>query len=347
MYPKDINKNMPYLYLLGGFIFTVLVDIGIIFLGRYLTELLDEGIYRYVGYLISAVSLIILILNIVPFYSGALLDGFVIRVIYNKDNRRAYLEYLSNLHQMTSSDGKLVVYKEDKKSAEVIKPLLRGRDIKRYCYDYNNLYLLFIPWHFPLNKDNTIIGASLKAEEEFKNNYKAIYNHLLNFKEQLQKRNKAETGIRYEWYALQRCAASYYEDFEKDKIIYQEICQEASYALDECKSFIGNTGYIMTSKKYNLKVLLSLLNSKLYWWFFKNNNVILGDSAIRMLGMYIEVLPIIEVDEKIEKDIIQLVDKIIIAKKENKDTSEIEGEVDRIVYSLYGLSEEEIKIIEG
>ena len=225
--------------------------------------------------------------------------------------------------------------KEDKKSAEVIKPLLRGRDIKRYCYDYNNLYLLFIPWHFPLNKDNTIIGASLKAEEEFKNNYKAIYNHLLNFKEQLQKRNKAETGIRYEWYALQRCAASYYEDFEKDKIIYQEICQEASYALDECKSFIGNTGYIMTSKKYNLKVLLSLLNSKLYWWFFKNNNVILGDSAIRMLGMYIEVLPIIEVDEKIEKDIIQLVDKIIIAKKENKDTSEIEGEVDRIVYSSY------------
>ncbi|WP_300757175.1 TaqI-like C-terminal specificity domain-containing protein [uncultured Brachyspira sp.] len=237
--------------------------------------------------------------------------------------------------------------KEDKKSAEVIKPLLRGRDIKRYCYDYNNLYLLFIPWHFPLNKDNTIIGASLKAEEEFKNNYKAIYNHLLNFKEQLQKRNKAETGIRYEWYALQRCAASYYEDFEKDKIIYQEICQEASYALDECKSFIGNTGYIMTSKKYNLKVLLSLLNSKLYWWFFKNNNVILGDSAIRMLGMYIEVLPIIEVDEKIEKDIIQLVDKIIIAKKENKDTSEIEGEVDKIVYSLYGLSEEEIRIIEG
>lgn len=116
MYPKDINKNIPYLYLLGGFIFTVLVDIGIIFLGRYLTELLDEGIYRYVGYLISAVSLIILILNIVPFYSGALLDGFVIRVIYNKDNRRAYLEYLSNLHQMTSSDGKLVVYKEDKKS---------------------------------------------------------------------------------------------------------------------------------------------------------------------------------------------------------------------------------------
>ena len=237
--------------------------------------------------------------------------------------------------------------KEDSKSAEIIKPLLRGRDIKRYCYDYNDLYLLFIPWHFPLNKDDTIIGASLKAEEEFKNNYKAVYNHLLNFKEQLLQRNKAETGIRYEWYALQRCAASYYEEFYKPKIIYQEICQEASYALDESKSFINNTGYIMTSEKYNLKVLLSLLNSKLYWWFFKNNNVILGDSAIRMLGMYIEILPIIEVNEKIEKDIIQLVDKIILAKKDNKDSSALEEEINKIVYSLYELTDDEIKIIEG
>ena len=98
---------------------------------------------------------------------------------------------------------------------------------------------------------------------------------------------------------------------------------------------------------YNLKLLLGLLNSKLYWWFFSKNNIALGSSAIRMLAMYIEILPIPKVDSKTTNKIVKLVDEIIELKKHSQDSSALEGEVDRIVYSLYGLTDEEIKVIEG
>ena len=77
-------------------------------------------------------------------------------------------------------------------------------------------WLIFIPWHFPLHKDKSITGSSKRAEQAFQEQYPVIYNYLLQHKEKLQKRNKAETGIRYEWYAMQRCANTYYEEFAKE-----------------------------------------------------------------------------------------------------------------------------------
>ena len=76
---------------------------------------------------------------------------------------------------------------------------------------------MFIPWHFPLQSDPTIKGASQEAETAFKAQYSAVYNHLLQYKTALENRNQAETGIRYEWYALQRWGANYWEDFSKQK----------------------------------------------------------------------------------------------------------------------------------
>ncbi|MGV4511184.1 Eco57I restriction-modification methylase domain-containing protein, partial [Ornithobacterium rhinotracheale] len=122
---------------------------------------------------------------------------------------------------------------QDPKSAEIIRPLLRGRDIKRYSYEFADLYLLFIPWHFPLHEDTTIKGASLKAEKEFEKQYPAVYNHLLKYKDRLCKRNKAETGIRYEWYALQRWGANYWEDFYKQKIVWKRVGSKIRFSFDE------------------------------------------------------------------------------------------------------------------
>jgi len=72
--------------------------------------------------------------------------------------------------------------KEDKKSAEVIKPFLRGRDIKRYEIDDPGLFLLFIPWHFPLHQKQGIEGVSKEAEKRFKVEYPALYKHLAAYK---------------------------------------------------------------------------------------------------------------------------------------------------------------------
>lgn len=101
---------------------------------------------------------------------------------------------------------------ERKRTEAIIRPILRGRDIRRYGYDWAGLYIVYIPWHFPLHLDPTITGASEKAEEAFKTSYPSVYNHLEGYKDTLKKRNQAETGIRYEWYALQRWGANYWDE---------------------------------------------------------------------------------------------------------------------------------------
>ena len=120
----------------------------------------------------------------------------------------------------------------DPKSAEIIRPILRGRDIKRYTYDFSDSWLIYVPWHFPLENDETITGASADAELSFKEQYPAVYNHLLSYKNDLSKRNKAETGIRYEWYALQRWGAKYKDDFNRQKIVWGEISDNPKFALE-------------------------------------------------------------------------------------------------------------------
>ena len=221
--------------------------------------------------------------------------------------------------------------KEDKKSAELIKPLIRGRDINRYNYDFKKLY--FINTHNGL-KEKNISPVNV-------NKYKAIKKHLDKYYSNLEIRQ--DKGITP--YNLRNC--TYIEDFEKPKIVYQEICLNASYSFDDKNSFLTNNAYMMISPNYNLKLLLGLLNSKLYWWFFTKNNVSLGSSGVRMLAMFIEVLPIPKVDKKTEKEIVKLVEKVIEGKKVGIDTRELEGEIDKIVYELYNLNENEIKIIEG
>ena len=106
---------------------------------------------------------------------------------------------------------------EDPKSAELIKSFIAGRDIKRYAPLKGEKYLLYIPWHFPLHTDSSITGASKKAENAFKVNYPAIYNHLLHFKDKLIARNTVETEIRYEWYTLQRFGANCWTEFKNRK----------------------------------------------------------------------------------------------------------------------------------
>ena len=154
---------------------------------------------------------------------------------------------------------------EDPKSAELIKPLLRGRDIQVWTPVWDNLYLLFVPWHFPNHSDSTIQGASEKSENDFKERYPSIYAYLEHHKEKLSARNKAETGIRYEWYAVQRWAADYYEEFSKPKIMYPNMTSLFPFIYDE-KGFFGNDKTFMITANddsVNLKYITAILNSKL------------------------------------------------------------------------------------
>ena len=219
---------------------------------------------------------------------------------------------------------------ERKRTAELIRPILRGRDIKRYSYDWANLWLVYIPWHFPLHLDNSIQGCSEKAEKEFQKQYPAIYNHLLGYKKQLSARNKAETGIRYEWYALQRWGANYWEDFFKPKIMYAEIVQEPKFYLDK-KNFLPEaTSFLLTGE--NLEYLVKVFNSKITAYLFKTFYAGggLGEAGFRYKKAFFENLPI----PRIDKQQIQSVEK-----------SNNDEEISIQLGKIYGFSPTEIDFI--
>ena len=88
------------------------------------------------------------------------------------------------------------------------------------------------------------------------------------------------------------------------------------------------------------------MNSKVFNYQFTNFGITLGQ-AYEWKKQYVEPLKISEAESKTKKQIVKLVDEIIELKKDSQDSSALEGEVDRIVYSLYGLSDEEIRVIEG
>lgn len=243
---------------------------------------------------------------------------------------------------------------EERKYTEaLIKPILRGKDIKRYSYEWAGEWVIFIPWHFP----NTNNPKNMEEnEQDFSIHYPIIYSHLLSHKDKLLKRNKDETGKRYEWYCLQRWAANYYQDFEKEKIVYGEIVQEPRFYLDNGECELGYfyaeaTSFILTGE--HLHYLLGMLHSKLITFAFKTFYAGggLGESGYRYKKAFIERLPIPKITPQNQELAHKITDgaKAILEAKEKDpkaNTQKLEKEIDALVYQLYNLTDEEIKTIE-
>jgi len=226
------------------------------------------------------------------------------------------------------------------KSAEIIRPILRGRDIKRYGYDFAHLYLIGT---FPSKKYNI-------------DDYPSIKNYLLNFgktdishlskygidcwgKKRLeQSGNKGSRKKTHnKWFELQDSIA-YWDDFSKPKIIFQEIVQEGQFMLDsKGELFCNDTGRIITGKA--IKFLLGVLNSKLFFFAIKYfyGGGLLGENGVRMKHTFFENFPCIAENAQIK----QLVDTVT-----SENIKEVSKEIDHKVYELYGLTDDEINFIE-
>ncbi|EIB1922911.1 Eco57I restriction-modification methylase domain-containing protein [Campylobacter coli] len=238
---------------------------------------------------------------------------------------------------------------EKERTAKLIRKMLRGRDIKRYSYEWAGLWVIFIPWHFPnVEKPKTM----LENEQDLKEQYPSLYKHLLSHKERLSKRNKEETGIRYEWYCLQRWGANYYQEFEKEKLGWQRITQEPSFILEKEYILLDSMAFMVANSKNELKYLLGFLNSNLIFYYFKNIGHLYSDKGFLLSNQYVEKFPIPKINSKNQKladELINLADDILKAKEQDKNANiqELENKINSIVYKLYNLTEEEIKIIEG
>ena len=202
---------------------------------------------------------------------------------------------------------------ERQRTAEIIRPILRGRDIKRYRYEFADLYIITT---FP----------SLKIDIE---SYPAVKQHLLSFgydrlKQTGDKGARKKTNNK--WFETQD-SISYWEDFYKQKIVYQELTQGSCFYLDkEAKFFVSNTGYLITGN--DLEYLILFLNSKFVEFIFKSfYSVSLGGLGIRWLAQCIENLPIPFVKDSDYKKL------------------KTEEEIEKYIYTKYDLSEEEINYI--
>jgi hypothetical protein len=178
---------------------------------------------------------------------------------------------------------------EHPSSEEVLKPFLRGRDVKRWRFEPQDLWLLFIPWHFPLQEDASITGASAKAERKFAKGYPAVFEHLQRFESKLVARNRAETGIRYEWYALQRWAAGYWREFDQPKVIFGRFMDKATYAFDDTGMYHNDALYFASRVTPFVAVVA---NSPINWWFLTQTCTDLQNGYLQALRQYQEEIPI-------------------------------------------------------
>ncbi|HOE44564.1 Eco57I restriction-modification methylase domain-containing protein [Methanothrix soehngenii] len=244
---------------------------------------------------------------------------------------------------------------EDPKSEELIKPFLAGRDIKRYQQPVNDKYLILIPRGWTREKSSN----AKDALGWLKGNYPAMANHLLPFAQAAGKRyDKGEY-----WWELRAC--DYYNEFEKQKIVYAEIASKGQFTLDNGYKYYDTTAYIISCDD-DLMYLIGLLNSKLWTFLFSKQSSEIRGGFFRWKRQYLSPLPIRTIDFSEPADVarhdslVSLGDRMLALHKQLQETRtphdeialkrQIEAtdrQIDALVYELYGLTEDEIGIVEG
>ncbi|EEO6981421.1 class I SAM-dependent DNA methyltransferase [Campylobacter jejuni] len=227
---------------------------------------------------------------------------------------------------------------EKERTAKLIRKMLRGRDIKRYSYEWAGLWVIGT---FP----------SLKIDIE---QYPALKQYLSQFLPRIEQ--SGEKGCRKKtsnkWFETQDNIA-YYEEFEKEKIVWNPVSGEYLFSYIKEHIFFNNSLFMMTLDVFSLKYILAFMNSNCYKWLItlKTNLIQTGSYAYGAKDK-IERLPIPKINSKNEKladELINSVDEILKAKEQDKNanTQELENKINSLVYKLYNLTEDEIKIIEG
>ncbi len=229
---------------------------------------------------------------------------------------------------------------EKERTAKLIRKMLRGRDIKRYRYEWAGLWVI-----------NTHNGYKSKNGEKVEainiEHYPSLKKHFDEFYPQLEKRS--DKGLTP--YNLRNCA--YIEEFEKEKIVWNPVSGEYLFSYIKEHIFFNNSLFMMTLDVFSLKYILAFMNSNCYKWLItlKTNLIQTGSYAYGAKDK-IERLPIPKINSKNEKlanELINLVDEILKVKEQDKNanTQELENKTNSLVYKLYNLTEEEIKIIEN
>ncbi len=213
---------------------------------------------------------------------------------------------------------------QDPKAAEIIKPLLRGRDIQRYCAQWAGLWLIYV------RKETAI------------KDYPSILNHLLQHREALSKK-----AGKNKWYELQASPSDKLNaSFTQEKIVWPDIYRNSSFTAVSNNVYLSNTCYFIPTEE---TWLCGVLNSKAVEWYYSRLANTLGSGASRGFSIFMKQICVPNIDSDQKFLITNLVNDTLAAKAANPDadTTDLENEIDALVYALYNLTEDEIAIVEA
>ncbi len=254
-------------------------------------------------------------------------------------NGRFYRGILTGLNEAFVIDEatRQRLISEDPRSDELIKPWLRGRDIKKWKAQWAGLYLITIPSSANKNWPWSDARSEKEARPIFRNAYPAIYSHLSQWEARLQKRDDQGKF----WWELRSCI--YYEEFERPKIIYPNITKTNIFAFDTTGWFTNQKCFIIPTDD---PCLLAILNSKVTTKWFQKTLPLLRGGFYEPSAIFMENFPVPTIDGSRRSSIISLIQQIL----ENPDNPSVQGlvmDVNRLIYDFYKLTPEEIAIIEN
>ena len=233
----------------------------------------------------------------------------------------------------------------DPSSAEIIKPVLRGKDIRRYRTQGAGLWL---------------IVAKFGSYKTLPKEYPAIYEHLAQHEEKLRARGQCKYSRagnnkqnayydgQHHWLELDNNPTDEYLDiFAGEKLFWMDMSNRGRFAYSDSEMYCNDKGFILTGKY--LKYLCAVLNSPLITWLIQRTALTTGVGLTQWKKFAVERLPIPQISPAKQRPFIRLVDSILEAKDADPlaDADEMEVEIDRLVYGLYGLTDEEIAAVES
>jgi len=249
-------------------------------------------------------------------------------------------------------------------SSPLVKPFLGGEDIRRYHVDDKGKLMIVIPCGWTRAEVGKLRNGTVSEKQAWEwltQNHAGIANHLEQFENGL--RNRQDQGDFF--WELRPC--DYYSSLDAPKIIFPDICKAPRFYVEREGIYLANTAYCLGSDSL---YLLGLLNSRLFWFSISNISIPFGVRAgefrYRLIYQYMEQVPIRSIDPKKPADktkhdtIVSLVEQMLTAQKQlatartDRDKNfyggkcdSLDRQIDTLVYDLYGLTAEEIKIVES
>ena len=242
-------------------------------------------------------------------------------------NDKFYRGIVTGLNEafLITEEERSSILKDNPEASEIIKPYLRGKDVKRWLSKPSN-YIIF-----------TYHGVDISK-------YPAVEKYLASYRKQLENR---ATSKNHKWYELQQPQTGIFRHYEEIKIISTDIAKRCEFTIDTTGAYIDATLFCIPLKDF---YLLALLNSKLLELFYKSISSTIRGDFLRFKKIYLDLLPIKVPSESERFYLSNIATKILEISKNQENIDQVkifEKQIDNSVYKLYGLTKEEIDLVDN